>query len=201
MAGRIAGVMVGMFLGALASPAAAQSLADVARQEAARRDQLKATGKVLTNADLPASAVVAPAGGAVPDKGADESTASDAKAPAEGGTPAASAARTLAAGDATTAAAKAPTDDEDGWRARAERVNTALAGARAQVRQLKALSDRLSLEVLATDRAAAARAETERGDLRTLIARAGEKQAAAQADREALEQEARASGVPPAWIQ
>ena len=37
MAGRIAGVLVGILLGVMASPAMAQSLADVARQEAARR--------------------------------------------------------------------------------------------------------------------------------------------------------------------
>ena len=46
MAGRIAGVLVGILLGVVASPAMAQSLADVARQEAAgaRVEQVTRTG-------------------------------------------------------------------------------------------------------------------------------------------------------------
>lgn len=203
MGGRITGVLVGMLLGAMAAPAAAQSLADVARQEAARREHVKATGKVYTNADLPSSAVVAPPGApaaaATPDAAdqKDGAAAGDAQAPA-------GAAAVLAGKDGNQAVAKAdrpPTDDEDGWRGRAERVNTALASARAEVRQLKALGDRLSLEAQASNPDIAARATVERGDLRAQIARAEEKEAAARADREALVQEARASGVPPAWIQ
>jgi hypothetical protein len=37
--------------------------------------------------------------------------------------------------------------------------------------------------------------------MRAQIAKAEEKAAAATADREALAQEARVSGVPPGWIQ
>lgn len=206
MAGRIAGVLVGLLVGALVSPAAAQSLADVARKEAARREQLKASGKateskLLTNADLPASAVVAPQGAPASGEAAPASDdPSAAKSPSDAAsTPAAAAATLAAKSDEGTPAA--PTDDEAGWRARAERVNSALAAARTQVRQLKGLSDRLSLEVQATDPAIVSRAQAEWADLKAQIAAAEQKESAALADRQALEQEARVAGVLPAWIQ
>lgn len=46
-------VMVGMLLMVVAGTASAQSLADVARQEASRRLSIVASGRVYTNADLP----------------------------------------------------------------------------------------------------------------------------------------------------
>lgn len=201
MAGRIAGVLVGILLGVMASPAMAQSLGDVAREEAARRQQVKQTGKVLTNADLPASAVVGPPAPAGAEAAAEKS--GDAAAPA-GETAAAGKAEPGEAGKPAAkdgASKAAPTDDEDGWRARAEKVNAAVAAANAQVRQLKALSDRLSLEAQASNPKIATAAQAERTDLRAQITQAEEKQALAQAEREALVQQARVAGVPPAWIQ
>lgn len=202
MAGRIAAMVVVLSIGLMASPAAAQSLGEVARKEAARREQLKTTGKagskVLTNADLPASAVIPPAGASAAESAAEGDTGEGEKAPAE-------AAATLAgrSGDAADKAegAAASSDDEAGWRARAERVNGALAAAQTHLRQLKGLSDRLSLEEQASDPAIVARAQAERASLRAQIAAAEEKAAAALADRQALEQEARVAGVLPAWIQ
>jgi hypothetical protein len=206
MAGRIAGVLVGILVGVVASPATAQSLADVARQEAARRQQVTRTGKVLTNADLPASAVVAPPG--TPSSAAGTEAADAAAGPAADGSatrtaePAGAAKPAAKEGpEAASKAAASPTDDEAGWRARADRINSALAAAHAQVRQLKALSDRLSLESQASNPAIAARAQAERTELRAQIAQAEEKQAAAQAERDAFVHEARVAGVPPAWIQ
>src|SRR5687767_13394794 len=195
MSVRVASVLAAILWSVAVTPAAAQGLADVARKEVERREQIKAPGKVLTNADLPASAVVAPA---TPTSVADApsadvaaTTAGAAATPAEGAPAAAPAAATLAA----------PKDDEDGWRQRATTVNGALAEARAQVRQLKALVDRLGLEMAATDTSIAARAEAERAQVRTQLGLAEEKAAAAAAARQTLEQEARASGVLPAWIQ
>jgi hypothetical protein len=46
----------------MATPAAAQSLGDLARQEEARRADAKKAVKTLSNADLDPSAIVAPAG-------------------------------------------------------------------------------------------------------------------------------------------
>ncbi len=201
MGRRIAGVLVGILMGAFVGPAAGQSLADVARQEAARREQVKASGKVserkvLTNADLPASAVVAPPGtpSATEPEGEE---AKDGKEPDEPGAAPATAAETLAA----NAARRELTDDEAGWRARAERVNAALAAARAQVRQLRALGDRVSLEAQASDPAVVARAEAERPAIRAQVLEAEAKEAAALADRQALDRDARVAGVPRPWVQ
>lgn len=203
MGRRFASVLVGILMGAFVSPAAGQSLADVARQEAARRAQVKASGKgaertVLTNADLPASAVVvlpgAPSSSATEPEGED---AQAAKAPAAAGAVPATAAETLAA----NAARRELTDDEAGWRARAERVNGALAAARAQVRQLRALRDRVSLEAQASDPAVVARAEAERPAIRAQVLEAEAKEAAALADWQALDRDARVAGVPRTWVQ
>jgi hypothetical protein len=204
MSGPIAGMLVGILLGAMASPATAQSLGDVARREAARREQIKTSGKVLTNADLPASAVVTPSSAPAPSSAPDTAT----EGAAEAGAPAGKARAAVPAGDAAaaqdTAAAKpgaAPKDDEDGWRQRAGSVNKTLAEARAQVRQLKALSDRLSLEMQASNPDIVKRATGERQDVKAQIAAAEAREADAFAARQALEQDARLAGVPPAWIQ
>ncbi len=203
MGGRFAGVLVGILMGAFVSPAAGQSLADVARQEAARREQVKASGKgserkVLTNADLPASAVVALPGAPSPSATEPEGEgAQAAKEPAAAGAAPATAAETLAA----NAARRELTDDEAGWRARAERVNGALAAARAQVRQLRALRDRVSLEAQASDPAVVARAEAERPAVRAQVLEAEAKEAAALADWQALDRDARVAGVPRPWVQ
>jgi hypothetical protein len=199
--------MACLMFGIAAHPVAAQSLGDVARQEAARREQIKASAKVLTNADLPASAVLAPAGApAGPGAPASEATASlvDAAAAAqgtEGAAAAADQAKTRAPAAPEAAKKTEPADDEDGWKARAAVVNGALAAARTQVRQLKALGDRLSLESQAANPDIAARASAERIDLKAQVAKAEEAFAKATAAHEALQQEARAAGVPPAWIQ
>lgn len=204
MAARVAGVWFGICLGIVAETAAAQSLGDVARQEAARRQQVRGGGeakaqRVLTNADLPASAIVAPArASAATGEGEGGEAAALAATPAEG------AARPETAGDAAAAAPKGaaePTDDEAGWRDRAGRINTALAGARSQLRQLKALSERLSLEAQASNPAIAARAQAERLEMRAQIAQADEKVSEAEALHAALVHESRTAGVPPAWIQ
>ncbi len=201
----LVGMLVGVLWGALPGAADAQSLADVARKEAVRRESLKTSGKVLTNADLPASAVVPPPSGEPSAPTGDAATESPAEttpagegapaAPAEGG-PAPQA--PPAAGKAAQAA---PTDDEEGWRSRAERVNAALSAARDQVRQLKALADRLGLEMQASDPAIVQRATAERPGVLTRITEAEARQAEAQAARQVLEQDARLAGVPPAWIR
>ena len=200
MVKKLAGLCVGLLCGVMATAAPAQSLADVARQAAARRQgDADARGgkstKVLTNADLPASAIVAPA------RAPADAQEPDTVAPAHGGTDAAAAEVRPDAAPAAQRPAAAPTDDEAGWRDRAGRVNAAVAAAEAQLRQLKALSDRLSLEEQASNPAIAARAQAERAQLRAQIAHAAQKAAEAQSLHAALAHEARTAGVPPPWIQ
>ena len=192
MSARIVGVLAMVVWAMVALPAAAQSLGEVARKEAARRERIKSGGKVLTNADLPASAVLAPAQDAATAKAAEDKSTGQ---PTEG------AAAKAAAAPPTSGAPAPPKDDEEGWRGRAAKINAALADARAQARQLSALSDRLALEMQATDRSVAARAAREREDVKVKLAEAEAVAAKAQSTREAFVQEARVAGVPPAWIQ
>lgn len=206
MTARGVGLLACLLLGVAAHPVDAQSLGDVARQEAARREQIKSSGKLFTNADLPASAVLNPAGApAAPaadaasglvDAAAAATSAEGAGRPAEGGTAGAGGGTEPAATDKA-----APTDDENGWRRRATAINGALAAARTQVRLLKAVSDRLSLESQAANPDIAARAAAERADVMAQIAAAEEALAKATAAHEAFQTEARAAGVPPTWIQ
>lgn len=195
----MAGMLVAVLWGAIAAPVSGQSLGEVARQEAARRERIKASGKVLTNADLPASAVLPPA--AAPSASADESAESEAPQGREDMPPQGEGTAASSQGAGAARAPAAPKDDEDGWTQRAALVNKALGDARTQVRQLRALSDRLSLEMQASDPAVVARATTERDEVRAQLAAAESQESGAAAARQALEQEARVAGVPPAWIQ
>jgi hypothetical protein len=207
MCGRFTGLCAAMFWAVMVAVASGQSLAEVARREAARREGLTSTSPVLTNADLPASAVLSsgtPADSApaaedaasvdadAGDQPLDETTAAREQAPGTPGEPAERDARGEVA---------ASRDDEAGWRARATRVNGQLAEARAQVRQLRALSDRLALEMLAADRTLAARAARERDEVKARVAVAEAAEAEAMALRRVMEHDARVGGVPAAWIQ
>ncbi|BCS34553.1 hypothetical protein TBR22_A37810 [Luteitalea sp. TBR-22] len=202
MTARGAGLLACLWIGATAHQVDAQSLGDVARQEAARREQIKTSGKVLTNADLPPSAVLAPAGApAAPAPEAGSELAEAARGRESASTTDEAKAKATAAAAADTKGKAAPADDEDGWRSRAAAINGALSEARTQVRQLKALGDRLSLESQAANPDIAARASAERADLRAQVAKAEERLAEATAAHEAFQREARAAGVPSAWIQ
>lgn len=200
----LAGMVCALVLGLVAAPAAAQSLAEVARKEAARREQLKAAGKstegkVYTNADLPKGAVVAGPGAPAT---ADAADTADGAADANQTDAAASpASEKTDASKPDTDAKKAPADDESGWRSRAERVNGAVSAAESDLRQLKALSDRLSLEAQASNPAIASAAQAEREQLRAQIQQAQDKAAAARAEQQTFRQEAVVAGVPPGWVQ
>lgn len=187
MTARTAGILAALLVGSASAPAAAQSLGDVARQEHARREQIKAPTKVLTNADLPTSAAVPPP--------APGDTAPSTEAPAG------SAVVERETRPAGPPAPAPPGDDEAGWKARAAQVNGAYAEAQAAARLLSALSDRLGLEMQASNPAIAQRAATERAEVKARLAEAGQKQAAALEAQQAFQREARAAGVPPAWIQ
>lgn len=188
MTARAAGMLAAILVGMAWAPAAAQSLGDVARQEHARRERITAPTKVLTNADLPASAVAPPAAAATPREAPEGSAAEGAAGESE-------------SRPAGPAAPAPPADDEAGWKARAAQVNGKYAEAQAAARLLKALSDRLGLEMQASNPAIAQRASVERAEVKARLVDAEQKEAAALEAQQAFQREARASGVPPAWIQ
>ena len=181
-----------------ATPVGAQSLAEVARKEAARRAATPSAGKVYSNEDLtpdfskPADEIpAAPAG-----------TASPSAPPAEAGEATAGAAE--AAGAPATAAGQegvTPLEEqepqrkndkgEDYWRGRAERIRSRL---NAQNAELSALRQRL-----------ASFAPGAAGPEREIAANALDKAVADLKDLNdewlRFERQARDRGIPDAWIR
>jgi hypothetical protein len=176
--------------GAAASPpkTTAPTLADIARQEEARRKAITQPAKVLTNEDLrPLPTVAEPA----PSSATPPSSVTPA-APETGG----------AAAAATQARAEDPLKDEAWWhkritdaRAALERTDTLIAAMESRINQLwadfTARDDPAQRAQIARDRERAlaelARLKEERQD-----------QAKAIAD---IEEEARQGGVPPGWLR
>jgi hypothetical protein len=171
--------------------AQAQSLADVARTEAARRKTVDAPAKVYTNDDLrsdftkPESAPPAPAGAPAASAPASErSDPSAAAPPAAGG------------------AAKGPAHDQAYWSGR-------MADARGKVERSQAFAQALQnrIDMLWTDfvnrgdpvqqRAIEQERNKALAELERLKKEIDENQKALTA----LEDEARREGVPPGWLR
>jgi len=169
----------------------AQSLAEVARQEEARRKTVKEPGKVYTNHDLrpdisksePAPASPAPA---------------DKAAPADGAKPPADEKNT----PADKAKSDEPVKDQAYWSAR-------IGNARSALERSKIFADALQsrLNSLATDfinrddPAQRAQIELERQRATSELARVSKEiteQTKAIAD---IEEDARKAGVPPGWLR
>ncbi len=179
----------------VASAAAAQSLADLAKKEEARRKAIKNPSKVYTDADLRKVTPASPAASAVPAQPATPGAPpADAKAgqPADANKPA----------DENKPGDDAPEKQEAAWRAR-------ITEARAKLTRTKLLADAMQTRInsltndwLARDdpaqRALLANQRIEAlGELQRLndeiVA-----QTKAIAD---IEEEARQAGIPPGWIR
>jgi hypothetical protein len=178
-----------------AVPVRAQSLAEIARQEAERRKAIKDGGKVITNADLPRPPAPA-AGPAKPEPSTDAKAASPAPAPDAKAEP-----------QAKTEPAKAdtpkePVKDQAYWAGRqkllTEQLERDQITADAMQSRINALTtdfvnrdDPAQRAVIFNDRQ---RALAELDRLKKAIAD-GKK---ALAD---FEEEARRAGVPPGWLR
>ena len=187
-------VVAGLLL--MATSASAQSLAEVARQEQARRKSIKQPGKVYTNKDLPGDS----GGGSIPA----ETTVSEPGEPAATGGP-------EAGSEASTpkpAEVSAPQDqplpvqDEAYWR---ERVTA----ARAALEQTQVLFDAMQSRINALtadfsardDPAQRAVIANDRGRALAEFARLQDDlKTRAQAISD-IEEEARRAGVPPGWLR
>jgi hypothetical protein len=171
-------VLLTLTLGARAS---AQSLADVARAEEARRKTIKPGAKIYTNEDL---------GGTLP----------ASAAPAD----AASASSGAKASDTKPEEQKAvdPTKTEKYWKDRASTIQQSLARLKLLLEALQTQVNGLNAEFMNTDDPG------QRGLLEPRIQRATgelqrvqqdiEKQTKAAAD---LQEEARKSGIPSGWVR
>lgn len=176
----VAAVLV---LAGCAAGASAQSLADVARKEAARRKQIAKPSRVLTNKDLkPSEAPIPPAGSDQP-----------AAAPAEGAKP----------------DAEKPADEQD-QQARDEQTwRDRMAKARADLEHSEMYLDALQSKINSLWADFTARDDP----AQRAVIEADRKKALAEFDRvkqqvqdqkkaiDDLEEEARKAGVPPGWLR
>jgi hypothetical protein len=189
-------ILAAFFL--VASTAAAQSLAEVAKQEEARRKAVKTPGKVYTDKDLPKTAPATPATTATPASPA----AAQPGTPAAGSTKEGAAQAAGEAADKEAGGQKEPEKDETWWRNR-------ITEARAKLDRTKLLADAMQTRINSLTNDWAARDNpVERQQLALDRARAiGElqrlkdeidAQTKAIAD---IEEEARQAGVPPGWLR
>jgi hypothetical protein len=160
---------------ALALPASAQSLADVARQEEARRSGLKASSTTFTNSSLKPDPN-APTTAVDGSKPSQPSLNAPAATPGNG-TPAATAASVLPADDKP---------DEAVWRRRAADARGRVEKAQQEVAKYTGLNNDDPREQVR---------------LAARLKRAQTEFAEATASLAAFEREAGAAGVPPSWIR
>jgi len=175
---RLLGAVV--ILVAVAGTAGAQSLADVARKEEARRKDVKKPSRVITNKDLKASDNVAP------------------PAPAEGQAPA-PADNTDKTDDGQP---KAEASDEQVWRQKMADARTALERSQMHLDALQNRIDGLWAQFTAHDNYV----ERERieADRKKALAEYDRVKAEIEDQKKAiadLEEQARRANVPPGWLR
>jgi len=170
--------------------AGAQSLADVARKEAARRESLKTPAKVVTNNDLRAVAPAAPAlpPVAVGDPGVEPPAAA-------GGVPADAAAE-------NPPEAPDPTRSPEYWR---KRISDARQARDLNAFLLEAIQSRIN--ALTADFSARddpfqrAQIQTNRQNAIAELDRMTKAQVALERKISDIEEEARRANVPPGWLR
>jgi len=172
--------------------ASAQSLADVARQEAERRKTIRSSGKVYTNESLDNGAAPAaptpapPAAAASPDAPA-------ADAPPEGQTPAA---------PDTPAASEAAPQNEAEWRKRVAGIRDALSRAEIFAEALQSRINALTADFVNRDDPAQRElVGAERQKALAELDRVKQETQDHQKALTALQEEARRAGVPPGWVR
>ena len=189
-------ICLALVLCLVASAAAAQSLADLARQEEARRKALKTPSKVFTDADLkrvaPATPPAAPQA-TPPAAGQDQKGA--------GQPPDAQAAADKAAAD-KPATEQEPVKDEAWWRARITEVRTKLERAKVLYAAMETRVNSLANDWAARDDPVQ-RAALANDRVRALaeMQRLKDEMDAATKEIADIEEEARQAGVPPGWLR
>jgi hypothetical protein len=194
---------IAAFVGFAAS-SAAQSLADVARKEEARRKNVPEPGKVYTNKDLKPVPQTAPP---AVDAKADEPKADDAKAAdSKAGDAKAddkAAAKTEKPADDKAASAKAePAKDQAYWSGRLKALQEQLARNETYMAAMQSRINGLTADFINRDDPAQKRMlEQERIKA---IAELDRLKQAVPNDKKAIDnllEEARRAGVPPGWLR
>jgi type IV secretory pathway VirB10-like protein len=169
----------------VAGLASAQSLADVARREEARRQHIKTPSKVLTNKDLkPSESPPPPPPADAPAAAPADGTA---QAPADG---------------ATTSDEDKRAEDEQTWRKKMADARTALDRSQMYLDALQSKINALWADFTARDDPAQrAQIESER---KRALAEFDRVKGEIEAEKKAiadLEEEARKAGVPAGWLR
>jgi hypothetical protein len=185
-------LLVALFFTGGPAPLAAQSLADVARQEQERRKAVKATSKVITNKDLVAVPAITPA------------AADDAATAAEAGKDGAKTEPGKTDASKTDAAKPGaePAKDQAYWSSRAKALQSELSRNETFLVALQSRVNALANEYTnQSDPIQQARLATERqkaiDELNNLTRQIAEGKKAIAT----LQEDARRAGVPPSWVR
>jgi len=187
--------------------ASAQTLGDVARQEAERRKTIKTTAKVITNESLrrelpPAPSPGAPAPGAAATPAPAEAPAAAPAAPSTPGTAAAPATPAPAAAPPAQAAAAPPVNDEASWRKRVTDARDALSRAQIFAEALQSRINALSTDFVNRDDPAQRNTiSAERQKALAELDRVKQDIQTQQKAITAVQDEARKAGVPAGWVR
>jgi hypothetical protein len=193
-------VIAGLFLGQAAS-AAAQSLADVARQEQERRKQIAEPARVYTDADAEKHLPVTTAA-ARPASGESAAPGADAAATPAGGHDAAAGGAASPSGTPAPATKKAEAEGEAAWRARVDEARDGLARSRRLLEALEQQAMRAAVGAAAAIAAGqAAAADADDGARMKEMQRLRAEMEKFSATLAGIEEEARRAGVPPGWVR
>jgi hypothetical protein len=181
---RCAVVIIALFL---QNAVIAQSLADVAKAEEARRKSVKATTKVYTNEDLGRTTQVNPATSPAAGANAAAKPADAATKPAE---------------EKPADEKPDPSKSEAHWKGRASAIQHSLSRSRLLLDALQSQVNGLNAEFVNTDDPGQrdllqVRVQRATGELQR-VQQDLERQTKAAAD---FQEEARRAGVPPGWVR
>jgi hypothetical protein len=173
-------------LSALATSVGAQSLADVARREDARRKQVKKPSRVLTNKDLRQSETPPPPPAIPPPAEAQPSKP-------EGGAPA----------EAEVSDEEKRQKDEQTWRQRSTDAHQALERSQMYLDALQSKINALWADFTARDDPAQTRQDSNRASESARGIRGASKPRSRRTGKryDDLEEEARRAGVPAGWLR
>jgi hypothetical protein len=189
---------------ASAAPVRAQSLADVARKEEARRKGVAEPAKVYTNKDLkPTPRPAAAPDASTPDAKADEKASDkDAKSGEKSAADKNAPDNKAAASDKSAPAAAEPVKDQAYWAARLKAAQEQLARDETYGAAMQTRINSLTTDFINRDDPAQKR--TLEQDRIKAIAELDRLKQAIAADKKALDsllEEARRAGVPPGWLR
>ena len=192
MLARIVSTIVVLTAFVPAAPSA-QSLADLARQEAERRKESADAPRVITNKDLPGGAKSAGAStpASTPKPAADGSASKDTKDAAN-----------TAAASGTQGKDAEPTKDEKYWAGRQKELTDQLARDQIYADALQSRINALTTDFVNRDDPA--QRTVIAGDRQRSIDELERLKTAIAADKKAIadfQEEARRAGVPPGWLR